>query len=179
MRPVPARTAPATLVDIDWDAWVPEVRATLLFVLHDEQVLLIRKKRGLGAGKINGPGGRLEPGETALAAAIREVQEEVCITPVGVRSAGEVAFQFTDGFSLLVYVFTADGYVGEPAETDEAIPLWVDRTGIPFDEMWADDVLWFPMLLAGTSFQGRFLFDSDTLLDHDIDPPSPRCVAIA
>ena len=49
--------------DIDWSQWHPTVRCTLLFVLRDGQVLLIRKKRGLGAGKINGPGGKLDPGE--------------------------------------------------------------------------------------------------------------------
>ncbi|MBT4161861.1 MAG: NUDIX hydrolase, partial [Gammaproteobacteria bacterium] len=45
---------------IDWENWEPEEVATLLFVVRDGRVLLIRKKRGLGAGKINGPGGRLE-----------------------------------------------------------------------------------------------------------------------
>jgi 8-oxo-dGTP diphosphatase len=34
--------------------------------------------------------------------------------------------------------------------------------------MWADDRLWFPLMLAGQSFQGRFLFDGDTLLDHHV-----------
>ena len=59
---------------IDWAAWKPTEYANLCFVMRDGKILLIRKKRGLGAGKINGPGGRLEPGETALAAAIRETQ---------------------------------------------------------------------------------------------------------
>ena len=49
------------LQDIAWEHWVPQQRATLLFVLRDGQALLIHKKRGLGAGKINGPGGRLMP----------------------------------------------------------------------------------------------------------------------
>src|SRR5512136_179536 len=53
---------------IDWSRWEPTERANLCFVIRDGQILLIRKKRGLGAGKMNGPGGRLEAGETALAA---------------------------------------------------------------------------------------------------------------
>ena len=32
--------------------------------------------------------------------------------------------------------------------------------------MWADDELWMPSLLEGRSFEGRFLFDGDTLLGH-------------
>ena len=34
--------------------------------------------------------------------------------------------------------------------------------------MWADDRLWFPLMLAGQSFQGRFLFDGDILLGHHV-----------
>ena len=49
-----------TVNDIDWTTWQPQQRATLLFVIQGNQVLLIHKKRGLGAGNINGPGGRLE-----------------------------------------------------------------------------------------------------------------------
>lgn len=78
--------------DITWDSWKPEQRATLLFVVHDDQVLLIHKKRGLGAGNINGPGGRIEPGETPLAAAIRETQEEVGVTPLDAEARGELFF---------------------------------------------------------------------------------------
>ena len=73
-----------SLEDVDWERWEPRQRATLLFVVRRDEILLIHKKRGLGAGKINGPGGRLEPGETPLACAIREVEEELCVTPEGV-----------------------------------------------------------------------------------------------
>ncbi len=36
--------------------------------MRDDETLLIRKKRGLGAGKITAPGGRIEAGETPEAA---------------------------------------------------------------------------------------------------------------
>jgi 8-oxo-dGTP diphosphatase len=52
-------------VKTDWSVWQPTERANLCFVTRGDEVLLIHKKRGLGAGKINGPGGRIEPGETA------------------------------------------------------------------------------------------------------------------
>ena len=53
-----------TVDDVDWDKWNPEVRATLLFVIQEGRILLIHKKRGFGRGKINGPGGKIESGET-------------------------------------------------------------------------------------------------------------------
>lgn len=151
--------------DTDWQSWVPQQRATLLFVVRDDQVLLIHKKRGLGAGKVNGPGGRVEDGETPLAAAVREVEEELGITPLDVEPCGELRFQFTDGLALLVHVFRAADLRGEPRESDEATPFWAPLDAIPFEWMWADDRLWFPMMLRREGFDGRFTFDGDTLLD--------------
>jgi len=157
-----------TIAEIDWQRWVPQQRATLVFVVRDGAILLIHKKRGLGAGKINGPGGRLEPGETPLQCAIREVQEELCVTPTGVRSSGELRFQFVDGLSIHGYVFCAEDCDGEPQETDEAKPIWTKLTAIPYEQMWADDRLWLPLMLKGTPFDGRFVFDGDLMLDHAI-----------
>lgn len=154
--------------DIDWTKWTPQERATLLFVRRDGQVLLIRKKRGLGAGKINGPGGRLDAEESPAQGAIREVQEELHVTPIDVQPRGELAFQFTDGYALYVYVFSAEGCEGEPQETDEATPIWTPLEAIPFDQMWADDRLWLPHLLDDQPFMGRFLFDGDALLGYTL-----------
>ena len=166
----------AANTQIDWDAWTPQQRATLLFVVRDGQILLIRKLRGLGAGKINGPGGRIDEGETPLMCAIREVQEELCVTPVAVGEMGVLRFQFADSMSILVHVFRASDCVGEPRQTDEAIPLWTPLDAIPYDSMWADDRLWLPRLLAGQPFDGWFVFDEDNMLDHRIDtPPGLGC----
>jgi 8-oxo-dGTP diphosphatase len=154
--------------DIDWSHWVAAERATLLFVVRDERILLIRKKRGLGAGKINGPGGRLGESEWPREGAIREVQEELRVTPTGVEARGELRFQFADGFSLHAYVFSATDCEGEPQETDEAVPLWTPLGAIPYERMWADDRLWMPLLLEGRWFEGRMLFDGDALLGHEM-----------
>ena len=154
--------------DVDWANWTPVERATLLFVVRDERILLIHKKRGIGAGKINGPGGRIEPDESPLECAIREVREELSVTPTGVRSCGEVLFQVCDGFSIQIFVFTADGCEGEPRETEEAKPLWAPLGQIPYDRMWADDIHWIPLMLAGKRFVNRVLFDGDVLLGHEL-----------
>lgn len=156
------------VTDIDWNSWQPQQRATLLFVIRDGQVLLIRKKVGLGAGKINGPGGRINQGESPSEGAVREIQEELCVTPVGVCQTGELRFQFVDGLSLHVYVFKADDCLGDPQETDEADPLWIGTTAIPYNRMWADDRHWMPAMLEGKYFQGRFIFDGDRLLDYEL-----------
>ena len=129
--------APAHRIsDIDWARWSPVDPATLIFVIRDEQILLIRKKRGLGAGKINGPGGRLEPGELPAAGAARELREELGVTVTDSVKLGEHRFQFVDGYSIHVHVYRGAGLCGTPVETDEAIPMWFDIRAIPYEEMW-------------------------------------------
>ena len=157
---------PERVADIDWQSWQPVDKGTILFVIIEDQILLIHKKRGLGAGKINGPGGRLDDGETPFECAIREVEEELRISPSGVDEVGELQFQFVDGYSIHVWVFRASGFAGTPEETDEADPLWASIDEIPYDRMWPDDRIWLPLLLEKRPFLGRFVFDDDSMLDH-------------
>jgi 8-oxo-dGTP diphosphatase len=148
----------------DWTAWQPTERATLCFVIRGAEILLIRKKRGLGAGKVNGPGGRLEPGETAMECAVRETQEELHVTPLEPEWRGDLHFQFVDGYALHCAVFTAPDCEGVATETDEAAPLWTPLDAIPYHEMWADDAQWLPGVLAGRNFRGYFDFEGDAML---------------
>lgn len=154
-----------TVEDVNWDIWSADITATLMFVFRDNEVLLIRKKRGLGKGKINGPGGKLEPGESLLECAIRETKEEVCITPHTISPAGELFFQFVDGLSIHCSVFRSEGCSGQPSETEEANPFWCSLDELPFDEMWEDDVTWFDLLIKKTYFTGNYIFDQERMLD--------------
>lgn len=161
----PKPPIPRQVDQIDWDRWQPVDLGTILFVIRDQEILLIHKKRGLGAGKINGPGGRLDDGETPLQCAIREVDEEVRVQPIGTRESGQLMFQFVDGYSIHVSVFRADDCVGTPTSTAEADPFWAPLNEIPYDSMWADDAIWLPLLIREQEFLGRFVFDQDAMLD--------------
>lgn len=149
---------------VRWHAWRPTERAVLCFVRRSHALLLIHKKRGLGAGKINAPGGRIEAGESPAQAAVRETREEVGVTAGHLRQAGRLRFAFVDGFSLQCEVFTAQVLSGTIAESDEALPFWCPIAAIPYDDMWADDRFWLPLLLEGRDVAGRFIFEGDRLL---------------
>ena len=164
---VPA--VPADVEAIDWTSWVPSERAVLCFVRDGDALLLIHKKTGLGAGKVNAPGGRIEPGESAEAAAVREVREEVGVEASGLVEAGELHFQFSDGFSLHGTVFFASGHAGEPCSTREADPFWCPLAEIPYERMWEDDRHWLPLALEGRRFRAYFVFDGDRMLSRRID----------
>lgn len=147
----------------------PTVRANLCFIRRGDELLLIRKKRGLGAGKINGPGGKVEPGETPRESAIRETFEELGVTPLAPEQVGELAFEFRDGLQLHCAVFLAQQFAGEARETEEAVPLWTHIHDIPYDEMWADDRHWLPLLIAGKRFRASFHFDGEKLLEKQVE----------
>ena len=157
------------LTSLDRDNWQPEVEGTLLFLRRAEEVLLIRKLTGHGAGKINGPGGKREPDETALDCALREVREEVGLTVPAARLAG--VFRFIDlvDADWLGHVFVADVFTGSLTKTAEADPFWCPIAGLPFDEMWPDDRFWLPRVLAGERLRGSFLFDAGRLLAHRLE----------
>ena len=154
---------------IDWTSWQGEIHATLMFIIKDGQILLIEKKRGLGAGKINGPGGKIDPGETALEAVIRETQEELLITPHAPRKLGELRFSMSDYADILCHVYRSDDFTGTPTETDEAVPVWTALDEIPYQRMWEDDRHWLPQVLAGGRFRGWFEFDGDTMLSREVE----------
>jgi 8-oxo-dGTP diphosphatase len=136
-----------------------------------DELLLIRKRRGLGADLYNGPGGKVEPGETPVESAVRETQEEVGVDvgpPAAVDKRGEFDFYFGDEHVFFCHVYVATDVTGSARESEEAIPEWRPREAIPYEEMWEDDVLWLPAVLDGETVRGVFYFDADgdELLEH-------------
>lgn len=142
----------------------PLRQASLCLLLRAGEILLARKKRGFGLGKWNGVGGKPEPGEAIDAAARRETEEEIGVTPLDLRRVATLDFFFPtmpefDGWDQRVCVYTATNWRGEPIETEEVAPRWFARTAIPYDEMWSDDPIWLPLVLRGDLVRGQFLYD--------------------
>ena len=154
----------------DWTSWQPDLRTTLIFVRRDDRLLLIEKKTGLGQGKINGPGGKIETGETPAAGALRELREEVGLTAFEPQLAARLFFSDVEDLNILVYVFVTDQFDGEPHETIDAKPIWVDVKDVPYEKMWEDDQYWLPQVLNGESVDGYFQFSGERLVSFHVYP---------
>ncbi|HEY5695756.1 MAG TPA: 8-oxo-dGTP diphosphatase [Candidatus Saccharimonadales bacterium] len=145
---------------------------TLLFLRKGDQILLAMKKRGFGADRYNGVGGKIHPNETLEQALIRECQEEIGVTPLSFEKVAEHDFQQQEGdapWRMYVHAYLSHEWDGEPAETEEMAPQWFHITEIPYDNMWQDDILWLPMVLEGKKVFGNFTFDeADNMLTHSI-----------
>ncbi|XP_041853958.1 7,8-dihydro-8-oxoguanine triphosphatase [Melanotaenia boesemani] len=144
---------------------------TLVLVVQPGRVLLGMKKRGFGAGRWNGFGGKVQPGERIEDAARRELQEESSLTVDALEKIGNIKFEFVGETQLLdVHIFRADAYNGEPTESDEMRPQWFEIDKIPFSQMWPDDVLWFPLMFQKKKFTGYFKFQGhDVILSHTLE----------
>jgi 8-oxo-dGTP diphosphatase len=154
------------------DPWQPEYVGTLVFVLHNDEVLLIHKKTGHGQGKVNAPGGKLEHGERLSVCAARETSEEVGIEVTDLVCRAELRFVEQQGPQWLGYAFTTRAYSGTPIETAEANPFWCRQADIPYARMWDDDRIWLPQILAQESrgeagfLIADLLFRGGRLLEH-------------
>ncbi len=144
---------------------------TLCIVHQNDRVLLGMKKRGIGAEKWNGFGGKVEIGETIEEAAMREVSEEVGIIVSSIEKIGVLDFTLpNEPLVWQTHIFRAKEFFGNPIETDEMRPQWFSIQDIPYDTMWADDRYWMPIFLKGKNFRGRFLFgENDILLEQKLE----------
>lgn len=146
---------------------------TLLFLVKDTRVLLAMKKRGFGAGRWNGVGGKLETSETVEQALLRECQEEIGVTPIKFEKMAKIVFdeqhQGKRQF-MHVHVFVSNTWNGEPRETEEMAPKWFAINDLPFNDMWPDDPYWLPQVLAGQRLKCTFTLDEkDQITSQSIE----------
>jgi mutator protein MutT len=141
---------------------------TLLFLIHDGEILLAMKKRGFGSDRWNGVGGKIEAGETIEDALVRECQEEIVVTPKNFHKVALLDFKFADGVTdMRVHAYLCDDWEGEPVETDEMAPQWFRQAELPYKEMWDDDEYWLPHVLDGKLVRGTFVFnEQEKMLEH-------------
>lgn len=79
-------------------------------IVFDEhgRLLLIRRAHAPAEGLWSIPGGRVEPGEDAVAATVREVREETGLDVRVVREVGSVVRELPDGDRYVIRDFLAE-----------------------------------------------------------------------
>ena len=161
----------------DSESDLPEV--CVCYILRETgqggyEVLLGEKKKGLGLGKMVGPGGKLEPGETPAQAIVREVREESGLTvrEEDLTPLGRIRYEFPHrpSWSQVSWVFATRVWRGDIVESDELLLRWHPVAGIPFDRMWDDAKHWLPDALDGIWCERRFVFGPDlsSVVDGDL-----------
>jgi 8-oxo-dGTP diphosphatase len=141
-------------------------RATVVYLVKGDSVLLGRKKKHIGRDRLNGPGGGLEGGESPEEAAIRELREEIGIVaePSDLAKIAEIVFVNTmeDGaeFPCTVHFYVVRTWAGEPCETEEMGDLkWFPLNRLPLDQMMPGDRFWlFAALSKGEKIKASITY---------------------
>ncbi len=148
--------------------------AVLCYIRDRGRVLLQHKTKGrFGAGFWNAPGGKISDGESPQQAAAREVREETGLTVRDLSEHGTITFYLegTEEPDIFVHVFVAGQFEGTLQANDEGPLEWTAEDALPYDQMWEDDRIWVPHVLAGRSVRGSFRFSESygRLLSHELE----------
>jgi len=139
------------------------LETTLIYLRKDNKILLGKKLRGFGIGKITGIGGKFEEDESALECAIRESFEESGVRLTKLEEVGRVIYDnlVRNGIAErnLMHVFVATEWQGEPSSSEEMELEWFAIRDIPYEKMWSDAKEYLPALLRGEHFEAYFLYD--------------------
>ncbi len=123
--------------------------------------MLGEKKKGeIGTGTLNGPGGKLDPGETLVECLVRETFEEleIRLNPATLEEIAVITF-FAAGVSdFKVHIYWTDEFEGELHETADMIPSWHALNKLPFDQMLEGDREWFAKAVRGEKFNANVYY---------------------
>lgn len=102
-------------------SWSNPIPAVGVVCLRGDEVLLIRRGAPPRLGEWSLPGGRIEPGESVRAAALRELREETGVEARLIGLIDVVDGVFPDaGRHYVLIDFAAEWLSGEPTAGDDA-----------------------------------------------------------
>lgn len=124
-------------------------------IIDGDRILAAKRSHGELAGGWEFPGGKLEPGETAMQACIREVHEELGVVIDSVTPFVNLDYEYPS-FHMNLQTFTCRIAEGSPTLLDHEELRWL--TG---DEL--DSVAWLPADTQVVNALRAYLLNSGSL----------------
>jgi len=146
--------------------------ATLCYLRKDGHTLMIhrvKKENDMHAGKWNGLGGKLEPGETPEECAIREIREESGLIVKNLILKGIITFPgFSNDEDWYTFLFVIDDFEGQLIDSPEGHIRWIPNDELLNLNLWPGDRIFIPWLDRPEFFSGKFVYQDGQLLEHDV-----------
>jgi 8-oxo-dGTP diphosphatase len=156
------------------------IPAVLVYLRHQGDILMVHRNRKPGdyhEGKWNGLGGKMDPGESPIEAARRELEEEAGLNLAPERFHNLGVLHFPDFKSekhedWLVVVFTADVTEAEARSAvdfpcPEGKPEWIAPERLFTLNLWEGDRHFLPRVLARTPFFATHWYEGERLVRHE------------
>jgi 8-oxo-dGTP diphosphatase len=129
----------------------------------------VKKKNDMHAGKWNGLGGKLEPGETPEECAVREIWEESGLSVQNLIFKGIITFPaFDNNEDWYTFIYIIDRFEGDLIDSPEGHLKWVDNTQLLKLNLWPGDRIFIPWLDRPGFFSGRFVYQNKELVEHEV-----------
>lgn len=128
---------------------------TLCYLEKDGKYLMlhrIKKQKDVNKDKWIGIGGKFEFGESPEDCLLREAMEETGYLLTSYRLRGIVTFLFNDEEAEYMFLYTADGFTGEPVACDEGTLEWISKDEIDRLNLWEGDRIFFRLMKENVPF---------------------------
>ena len=149
------------------------INTTLCYITRGDEVLMlhrVKKKNDINKDKWIGIGGKFEGEESPDDCLLREVREETGMELTDWKCRGVVTFLSDGCEGEFMYLFTADGFVGEPKECDEGDLQWVSREFLYSLPMWEGDKIFLDLLWQDAPFfLLKLRYQGDQLIEAVLD----------
>ncbi len=128
------------------------VEYTMCAIIDNDRMLLKYANRGIGIGKWNFPGGKIDAGEGAEESARREVFEETGLEVENLFYHGKK--DYYDGTSVVrrVHIFSTKSFSGTLQSSEEGEIAWFKIGSLPFEKMWKDMKIGLDWICNGRKF---------------------------
>ena len=149
------------------------INTTLCYITRGNDVLMlhrVKKKNDINKDKWIGIGGKFEGEESPDECLLREVREETGLELMSWRCRGVVTFLSDGCEGEFMYLFTADGFGGEPKDCDEGDLQWVSREFLYNLPMWEGDKIFLDLLWQDAPFfLLKLRYEGDKLVEAVLD----------
>jgi 8-oxo-dGTP diphosphatase len=156
------------------------IPANLIYAFRkDGRVLMLQKNSSIHAGKWNGLGGKLNPGEGQIEAACREFYEEssIQVSQQQMHPLGVITFpNFKQHEDWLVHVFWTDLSTFDDAKLDQLVSstegtlAWVPTDQLLDLNLWEGDRCFLPLVINRTPFIATIWYQNQVLIRSEILP---------
>lgn len=142
---------------------------TLCYIEKDDSYLMlhrIKKENDINKDKWIGVGGHFEKSETPEECLLREAREETGLELTSWKLRGIITFITDKVPAEYMFLYTADGYIGEITECDEGVLEWVKKSDVYNLPIWEGDKIFFKLLEQKEEFFSlKLRYEGDKLVE--------------